>query len=128
MKAYEVVSWNAIAASSGTPKDIMDAMNKAMHEVLAMPDDKAKFEAVGVEPHASTPTNCRPGLNRTSTNGTRSSFRKNSRARLLIGLAAWRPRRFCPENCHPACRLGGTLPPRTKNPGFALARTLLMSV
>ena len=55
VKGYEVISWNAVAAPKGTPKDVIDTMNKAMHEVLAMPDMKAKFEAVGVEPHASTP-------------------------------------------------------------------------
>ena len=55
VKGYEVVSWNAVAAPKGTPKDVIDTLNKAMHEVLALPDVKAKFEAVGVEPHASTP-------------------------------------------------------------------------
>jgi tripartite-type tricarboxylate transporter receptor subunit TctC len=30
-------------------------MNQAMHEVLAMPEVKAQFEKVGVEPHASKP-------------------------------------------------------------------------
>jgi len=52
---YEVISWNAVAAPKGTPKKVIDTMGKAMHDVLAMPDIKAKFEAVGVEPHASTP-------------------------------------------------------------------------
>jgi len=55
VKGYEVISWNAVAAPKGTPKEIIDTMGKAMHEVLAMPDVKAKFEAVGVEAHASTP-------------------------------------------------------------------------
>ncbi len=55
VKGYEVISWNAVAAPKGTPKDVIDTMNKAMHEVLAMPELKAKFEKVGVEPHASTP-------------------------------------------------------------------------
>ncbi len=55
VKGYEVISWNAVAAPKGTPKEVIDTMGKAMHEVLAMPDIKAKFEAVGVEPHASTP-------------------------------------------------------------------------
>ncbi len=55
VKGYEVISWNAVAAPKGTPKEVIDTMGKAMHEVLAMPDVKAKFEAVGVEAHASTP-------------------------------------------------------------------------
>jgi tripartite-type tricarboxylate transporter receptor subunit TctC len=52
---YEVTSWNAIFAPKGTPKAVIDAMNKAMHEVLAMPDLKASFAKVGVVAQASTP-------------------------------------------------------------------------
>jgi tripartite-type tricarboxylate transporter receptor subunit TctC len=55
VKGYEVISWNAVAAPKGTPKDVIDTMNKAMHEVLATPELKAQFNKVGVEPHASTP-------------------------------------------------------------------------
>jgi tripartite-type tricarboxylate transporter receptor subunit TctC len=55
VKGYDVISWNAIAAPKGTPKDVIETMNKAMHEVLASPELKAQFNKVGVEPHASTP-------------------------------------------------------------------------
>jgi putative tricarboxylic transport membrane protein len=55
VKGYEVISWNAVAAPKGTPKEVIDTMGQAMDDVLAMSDVKAKFEAVGVEPHASTP-------------------------------------------------------------------------
>jgi len=55
VKGYEVISWNAIGAPKGTPKEIIDTMNKAMHEVLAMPDVKEQFAKVGVEAHPSTP-------------------------------------------------------------------------
>ena len=55
VKDYEVISWNGIAAPKGTPQEIIDTMNKAMHEVLATPGLKAQFEKVGVEAHASTP-------------------------------------------------------------------------
>jgi tripartite-type tricarboxylate transporter receptor subunit TctC len=55
VKDYEVISWNGIAAPKGTPQDVIDAMNKAMHEVLASPELKAQFQKVGVEAHASTP-------------------------------------------------------------------------
>jgi tripartite-type tricarboxylate transporter receptor subunit TctC len=51
---YEVISWNGVAAPKGTPKEIIDAMNKAMRDVLASPEIKAQFEKVGVEAHAST--------------------------------------------------------------------------
>ena len=55
VKGYEVSSWNGIFAPKGTPKPVIDAMNKAMHEVLAMPDVKASFAKVGVEAYASDP-------------------------------------------------------------------------
>ncbi len=55
VKGYEVISWNGIGAPKGTPQDVIDTMNKAMHEVLATPELKAQFEKVGVEAHASTP-------------------------------------------------------------------------
>ena len=55
VKGYEVTSWNGVFAPKGTPKEVIDTMNKAMHEVLAMPDVKEQFAKVGVEAHASTP-------------------------------------------------------------------------
>jgi tripartite-type tricarboxylate transporter receptor subunit TctC len=55
VKGYEVISWNAIAATKGTPKDVIETLNKAMHDVLASPELKAAFNKVGVQPHASTP-------------------------------------------------------------------------
>jgi putative tricarboxylic transport membrane protein len=55
VKGYEVISWNAVAAPKDTPKDVVDTLNKAMHEVLGSPELKAQFNKVGVEPHASTP-------------------------------------------------------------------------
>jgi tripartite-type tricarboxylate transporter receptor subunit TctC len=55
VKDYEVTSWNAVFAPKGTPREIIDAMNKAMREVLALPDVKEKFAKVGVTAKASTP-------------------------------------------------------------------------
>jgi len=55
VKGFEVISWNAIGVPKGTPKEVITTMNKAMHEVLAMPDVKEQFAKVGVVAHASTP-------------------------------------------------------------------------
>jgi tripartite-type tricarboxylate transporter receptor subunit TctC len=55
LKGYEVISWNSVAAPKGTPKEVIDTMNKALHEVLAMPEVKEAFAKVGVVAHASTP-------------------------------------------------------------------------
>jgi tripartite-type tricarboxylate transporter receptor subunit TctC len=55
VKGYEVTSWNGVFAPKGAPKEAIDTMGKAMHEVLAMPEVKAAFEKVGVVAQASTP-------------------------------------------------------------------------
>jgi tripartite-type tricarboxylate transporter receptor subunit TctC len=55
VKGYEVTSWNGVFAPKGTPTAVIDAMNKAMREVLALPDVKERFAKVGVVPKASTP-------------------------------------------------------------------------
>lgn len=56
VKGYEVTSWNGVFAPKGAPKEAIDTMGKAMHEVLAMPEVKAAFEKVGVVAQASTPS------------------------------------------------------------------------
>lgn len=55
VKGYEVTSWNGVFAPKGTPKEVIDAMNKAMREVLALPDLKERYAKVGVIAKASTP-------------------------------------------------------------------------
>jgi tripartite-type tricarboxylate transporter receptor subunit TctC len=55
VSGYEVTSWNGVFAPKGTPKDVIDTMNKAIHEALALPDVKASYAKVGVDAQASTP-------------------------------------------------------------------------
>lgn len=55
VKGYEVISWNGVGAPKGTPKEIIATLNKAMTEVMAMPEIKASFAKVGVVAQASTP-------------------------------------------------------------------------
>ncbi len=55
VKGYVVSSWNGVFAPKGTPKDVIDTMNKAMHEVLAMEDVKEQYAKLGVDPHPTTP-------------------------------------------------------------------------
>jgi putative tricarboxylic transport membrane protein len=55
VKGYEVSSWNGVFAPKGTPKEAIDTMNKAMHEVLALPDVKEKYAALGVDVYPTTP-------------------------------------------------------------------------
>jgi len=55
VKGYEVISWNGVGAPKDTPKEIIDTMNKAITEVMAMPDVKEQFAKVGVVAQASSP-------------------------------------------------------------------------
>jgi tripartite-type tricarboxylate transporter receptor subunit TctC len=52
---FEVVSWNGVGVPKDTPKEVIDTMNKAMREVLAMPDVIEQLGKVGVIAKASTP-------------------------------------------------------------------------
>jgi tripartite-type tricarboxylate transporter receptor subunit TctC len=52
---YEVTSWNGIFAPVGTPPPILDLLNKAIHEVVAMPDVRQRYAELGIEAKAGTP-------------------------------------------------------------------------
>jgi tripartite-type tricarboxylate transporter receptor subunit TctC len=54
-KGYDVVSWNALFAPKGTPKEAIDAINAALKDVLAQADIKARLLELGIEAKASTP-------------------------------------------------------------------------
>ena len=55
VKGYEVISWNGVGVPKDTPKEVINTMNKAMREVLAMPDVQEQLGKVGVIAKASTP-------------------------------------------------------------------------
>ena len=55
VKGYEVISWNGVGVPKDTPKEVIDTMNKAMREVLALPDVQEQLGKVGVIAKASTP-------------------------------------------------------------------------
>jgi len=55
VKGYDVVSWNALFAPKGTPSEVIDKLNAALKEVLAMADVKARLLELGIEAKASTP-------------------------------------------------------------------------
>ena len=67
---YEVLSWNGLGAPAGTPQPIIDTLNKAIREVLAMPDVIKRYNEVGIAAQASTPRGAAQRLGRaTSRNG-----------------------------------------------------------
>ena len=52
---YEVASWNGIAAPASTPRPVVDALNKEINAVLALPEVKRRFDELGVVPQGGTP-------------------------------------------------------------------------
>ena len=52
---YEVMSWNGIGAPAGTPKAVIDRLNRAITEALAMPDVKQRFQELAVDTRPDTP-------------------------------------------------------------------------
>jgi tripartite-type tricarboxylate transporter receptor subunit TctC len=55
VSGYDVVSWNALFAPSGTPPDIIKTLNDALREILADGDVKKRLLELGIEARASTP-------------------------------------------------------------------------
>lgn len=55
VKGYETYEWNGMFVPKGTPPEIVSRLQTAVKEVLAAPDVKAKFDALGSRVVASTP-------------------------------------------------------------------------
>lgn len=55
LKGFEVTSWNAIFAPAGTPPEVIATLNKAIVEVVALPEVKKKLLDLGIEAKSSTP-------------------------------------------------------------------------
>src|SRR5215510_4179874 len=55
IKDFEVVSWNGISVPAATPKPIVDALTRAINEVLPLPDVQEKSQRLGMDMHGSTP-------------------------------------------------------------------------
>ena len=55
IKSYVVTSWNGVFAPKGTPKEVINSMGKAMHELLGTAEMKQQFTKVGAQAHASSP-------------------------------------------------------------------------
>jgi tripartite-type tricarboxylate transporter receptor subunit TctC len=55
IKGYEVTSWNGVFAPKGTRPEVIATLNKALAEVLALPDIRARFLDLGVVAKPSAP-------------------------------------------------------------------------
>lgn len=61
-KPYESYEWNGVFLPHGTPAEIVNRLNTALREVLAMPEIKAKFDSLGSRIVASSPEDFRKYL------------------------------------------------------------------
>jgi tripartite-type tricarboxylate transporter receptor subunit TctC len=59
---YEVLSWNGLGAPAATPQPIIDTLNKAVREVLAMPDVIKRYAELGITAQASSGAELRTRL------------------------------------------------------------------
>jgi tripartite-type tricarboxylate transporter receptor subunit TctC len=59
---YEVTSWNGVVAPKGTAEAIVNTLNAALREILAIPEVKARYADLGVVAKASSPEELRARL------------------------------------------------------------------
>ena len=52
---YSATIWNGLVVPSGTPRDIIDRLNRATIKVMSSPELKAQFTKAGIEVATSTP-------------------------------------------------------------------------
>ncbi len=52
---FEMQSWQGVFAPAGTPKPIVDRLNKELTAIVALPDVQAKLRNMGVEPDGRGP-------------------------------------------------------------------------
>jgi tripartite-type tricarboxylate transporter receptor subunit TctC len=55
LSGYVVESWNALSGPAGTPDDIVRLLNRAVNEVLQMPEVQEKARLFGMEARGTTP-------------------------------------------------------------------------
>jgi tripartite-type tricarboxylate transporter receptor subunit TctC len=53
--SYDVVSWNALFARSGTPPEVIKTLNMALQEILGDAETKKKLLVLGIEGKAGAP-------------------------------------------------------------------------
>jgi tripartite-type tricarboxylate transporter receptor subunit TctC len=55
LRDFASSTWFAMVAPPGTPAAIAEQINRAVNDVLAMPEIQAQFETLGVQPRLVTP-------------------------------------------------------------------------
>ena len=55
LKGFDITSWNGIFAPAGTPKPVVDRLNKELVAIVSDPANVAQFKQFGFEAFGSTP-------------------------------------------------------------------------
>lgn len=55
LKGFEMPTWFAFMAPAGTPRPVVDRLNKAINEALQDPELRSRLKELGVEPSGGTP-------------------------------------------------------------------------
>jgi tripartite-type tricarboxylate transporter receptor subunit TctC len=55
VQGYEVTAWNGLFAPKGTSPAIVELLNRAVRDILELPDIKGRFANLGIAAKASTP-------------------------------------------------------------------------
>jgi tripartite-type tricarboxylate transporter receptor subunit TctC len=68
---FEVLSWLGLAAPGGTPRPIIDRLNREVGEILNLPDIRERLAGVGNVPMPSTPEEMREHIERDAARWSR---------------------------------------------------------
>ncbi|MCU0897859.1 MAG: tripartite tricarboxylate transporter substrate binding protein [Burkholderiales bacterium] len=55
LKGFDASAWNGIVVPAGTPREIVERLNREVNAILRDPDVKARLNAAGLEPVGGTP-------------------------------------------------------------------------
>ncbi|HSN22330.1 MAG TPA: tripartite tricarboxylate transporter substrate binding protein [Usitatibacter sp.] len=56
---FEVASWNALAVPAGTPKEIVERLNREINAAVAAPEVRSRLSKMGVDARGGTPEEAR---------------------------------------------------------------------
>jgi tripartite-type tricarboxylate transporter receptor subunit TctC len=59
LPGFEVISWLGLAMAGGTPRPIVDRLNREIGEILKLPDIREKLAGVGNVPTPTSPEQMR---------------------------------------------------------------------
>lgn len=62
LPGYDVTSWNGIGVASGTPRPLINRLNREVHDAVTSPQVKQRFLELGVEQNLNSPEGMRKNV------------------------------------------------------------------